>query len=390
MMSAIPCSPEFAKTLESLGLNLIFNVTEDLDWTWFFNTYSNEIYKRGISFQSSQKAAFLLDYATFGQMVTIFTDVPGKTANQLFGLMQDQSFLIGWGSDEFKLVSTSSAWSIFVHAADWAMNIATLSNFPTNQTTQKHPSPSPPPSRQNVHTVCFLMTDGDNIQWLLDGFSSSNWYGSPSRGKVPLGWTLSPALGRLSGPTLSSIYDNATENDYFVAAPSGIGYIYPDYYNTKNLMAYSQLTSLFMKNSDLNIINVLAATNRTSTVSPFLQQENIDAVFYYLFENYSGMNGTIEFVEGKPVIGGRYNLWEGFETAQSLAAKLNVASREVTSEDGYSLIPVHVWSRTVEDVVLCQSLLNSTNVQVVTPSEFVKLIAQNVVQKGKNYRVYIC
>jgi hypothetical protein len=39
--------------------------------------------------------------------------------------------------------------------------------------------------------VAFLMTDGDNIQWLLGPFSTSpSWFASPDRGLVPLGWTV--------------------------------------------------------------------------------------------------------------------------------------------------------------------------------------------------------
>lgn len=156
-------------------------------------------------------------------------------------------------------------------------------------------------SQENVHTVCFLMTDGDNIQWLLSGFEVDNWYGSPYRGKVPLGWTISPALGRLAGPALEWIYSNATESDYFVAAPSGVGYIYPDYY--PDLQSYAALTSQFMEKTDLSIINVIAGGNDTSLVTPFLEQDNIDAVFYYLFSSYVGMNGQIDFINEKPVIG---------------------------------------------------------------------------------------
>ncbi len=31
-----------------------------------------------------------------------------------------------------------------------------------------------------THTVCFLMSDGDNIQWMLNLFAEDNrWFGSP-------------------------------------------------------------------------------------------------------------------------------------------------------------------------------------------------------------------
>jgi hypothetical protein len=58
-----------------------------------------------------------------------------------------------------------------------------------------------------------------------------------------------------------------------------------------------------MEMSELSIVNVIAGTLDTSSVAPFVELDNIDSVFYYLFENYSGMKGQIDFVNGKPVIG---------------------------------------------------------------------------------------
>ena len=39
----------------------------------------------------------------------------------------------------------------------------------------------------NRHTVSFLMSDGDNVQWTMGPWSTSDsWYGNKDRGKVPL------------------------------------------------------------------------------------------------------------------------------------------------------------------------------------------------------------
>ena len=48
------------------------------------------------------------------------------------------------------------------------------------------------------HKVAFLMSDGDNIQWMYNTFAvQPSWWASPDRGKVPLGWTVSPGLVEL-------------------------------------------------------------------------------------------------------------------------------------------------------------------------------------------------
>jgi len=161
--------------------------------------------------------------------------------NKILSSLDDLSAIMGWGPDESTTVEeVSKANGGFVHASDYAKNLATLSNFDIPQQYQKEPVNAQldligTEEPENVHTVCFLMTDGDNIQWLLNDFTSnSDWWASPYRGQVPLGWTISPGLTELAPSVMKWLYDNSTRNvnqtagDFFVAGPSGIGYSNPD------------------------------------------------------------------------------------------------------------------------------------------------------------------
>jgi hypothetical protein len=132
-----------------------------------------------------------------------------------------------------------------------------------------------------------------------------------------------------------------------------------------------------MKKSDLKILNIIGNSMDDQYLTPYLNQSNIDAVFYYYFSDYSGGKGEIKWINNKPIITGRYKLWEGFETPNSIASKLNNLSKDIHSASGYSLIPVHVWSMGVEQIIECANLLDS-NVRIVTPDEFVSLIKKNV------------
>jgi hypothetical protein len=132
-----------------------------------------------------------------------------------------------------------------------------------------------------------------------------------------------------------------------------------------------------MAKSDLRILNVLGNDSSDRYLLPFLKHDGIDAVFFYPFSDYSGLRGSIRFAAGKPVIGGYANLWEGFETPASLAARLNARPKDPKSPAGYSLIPVHAWSRTLADIVACAKALGP-DVRVVAPDEFVRAIAENL------------
>ena len=345
---------------------------------WFFSNYDSLINKNILIYQKEDKYDFLSDYSTFGSMITFFEPLSSSISRNIFKSMNPQSALLGWGDSEFDLVGRASAFSIFVHPADWAKNLSTLSNFNVELKQKQHIKTTP--VQNNVHTVCFLFSDGDNVQWLLNEFATNNrWYGSTKRGRADLGWTIPPSMVELAPTALKWIYDNAATSesgrDYFVTGPSGLGYMYPDRY--RDLDGYASLTNSFMKKGDLQIVNIIGSSDDDRYLEPYLEQPNVDAVFFYFFSNYSGGAGKLKWVKDKPVIYGRYNYWDGFETTSSLAEKINKASRDIYSSSSYSLIPVHNWSRSVNDVLSCIKLLHS-DVRIVAPDEFVALVKQNL------------
>ena len=133
----------------------------------------------------------------------------------------------------------------------------------------------------------------------------------------------------------------------------------------------------YMIKSDLKIVNIIGNNDNDFYLYPFVQQESVNAVFYYDFANYSSLNGNIKFINNKPIRSGRYNLWGGFENTISLASKINNQSKNPYSENGYSLIAVHNWSNSVDSIIKCVSLFDN-NIRVVSPDKFVNLIKQNI------------
>ena len=55
----------------------------------------------------------------------------------------------------------------------------------------------------------------------------------PVRGKLPLGWTISPSACMLIPDIVDYYYSTATDQDRFLGAVSGIGYAYPDSYGKR-------------------------------------------------------------------------------------------------------------------------------------------------------------
>ncbi|MEO7299038.1 MAG: choice-of-anchor J domain-containing protein, partial [Verrucomicrobiota bacterium] len=107
-------------------------------------------------------------------------------------------------------------------------------------------------------------------------------------------------------------------------------------------------------------------------------QPAIDALYYLDYSPYHGAKGAVYFsTNGKPVIACRESLWADLEEDSTLIANINAASRDPSSPLGYSMVAVHVWSKNLANVQNVVTNLAS-DVRVVTPDAFAKLIQQNV------------
>jgi hypothetical protein len=228
------------------------------------------------------------------------------------------------------------------------------------------------------------MTDGDNIQWLLGDFAdNANWYGSPDRGIVPIGWTVSPALAELAPTVLKCLYDSARSgsgSDYFVAGPSGMGYQYPDYFSYPDSAA--AISGRMMQKADLSIVNVIGDAYEPEDLTGYFAQPNIDGMFYYTFDaGYTGLRGFSTCVNNKPFISARYTLWNSYASAPTLAAAIKALPKDPTIPDSYTLVSVHVWDHNVDSIIASVQLFDST-IRVVSPDAFVKLF-----KKGTGCRI---
>jgi len=375
--NAVVVTSVTAPVFQELGIPLIHDV-RNLDEGWVYSNYGNEFNEELVIVLEENKFLHLADYSIFSNAFH-FNDPPDSwLTNSVYSSMAPSAPVLGWSNiDEFDFIYNNSLYSILTQAANYSINLSTFTNL---EADLHQIEINEIETVENTHTVCFLMSDGDNLQYLMNDFATSeNWYASPFRGQIDLGWTISPAFCELAPNIMNYLYEHASNTesgrDYFIAGPSGMGYIFPDGY--PDVANFADITNLYMAKADLNIVNVLGNNLDKLRLPPYLLQHNIEAIFYYGFSDYSDLDGDIFWLNGKPVIGGRRNLWEGFETPSSLASYINSLPTDPNSKNGYSLIPVHVWTRTVEDVVNCANELNN-NVRVVAPDEFVQLIQQNL------------
>ena len=131
-----------------------------------------------------------------------------------------------------------------------------------------------------------------------------------------------------------------------------------------------------MGTGDLRICEILDDQDcfaRTDLWSAYLRQPNIDALFYF----GPGATGGISWVKGKPVIAQRDVLWAGLTEEGRLIQNINARPADPASADGYTLVLVHCWTKSLTDVRTVVDGLRE-DVDVVTPRDFVALINQNL------------
>lgn len=385
IMQAVAVPADIEQTAIDAGLTQLLDVRER-DEAWALSNYGEQFSRTIASYQQSadDRVFYLGDYSAFTRAFQFWDDSPGGSlANSVYNRMDKGATFFGWGPQEYETVEQLSLHSAVIHPSDWAPNMSALTNIPATKDTFRQKDPVKPfEVVPDVHTVCFVISDGDNVQWLLGAHNNTDNWNSPDRGLLNLGWTISPALAELAPVVYEKYVDNCLTTpegrNLLIAGPSGRGYHLPGRYPDTDLEAECNLLNGYMKKADLRIVNIIDADDSDNDPGAYLKQDNIDALFYYSYgANYTGRQGQIDWYNGKPSIGGRHTLWGTVSTPESLAATLNGESTDIYSEDGYSLVPVHVWSRDVDDVLDCISRLDP-DVRVVAPDEFVWLIRENL------------
>ena len=226
-------------------------------------------------------------------------------------------FAMGWGP-EASLIAACSRAGVGLHASDWALNLSALNAGALGGARQSElmarrsggeASVARTPRRagagmkadgEEAHYVAFLMTDGDNVQWVLNDFCSERrgWFGSAVRRAeggeaVPIGWTIPAALGELAPCVLEYLHRSALPGgaDSFVAGPSGRAYVFPDLMPPGALGAFVAESAAAMAHCGTTLATLIFSpeyggrwgpeSDALRCVETYLAHDGIDAVIAF-------------------------------------------------------------------------------------------------------------
>lgn len=221
------------------------------------------------------------------------------------------------------------------------------------------------------HHASFMMSDGDNVQWLMGNFTGGSeapsYYGSPLRGRAPMGWGVcAPSLAQLSPRTLAEVLGRATRSDDF-ALFSGGGYIYPDLFgqarsgedcltlDARRLNAYMRLTGIRILAYNFQEWDSSAALAACATYAR--EMPGLLGILAFQYYPYSAGDGEIRWVRGHrgeevPVVSCRLCVWAQTgrprdTTPAGVATWLNrmPTANGAATDGAFSWVIAHAWSR---------------------------------------------
>ena len=372
------------------GLTKLVKDCRDTDKYWAFNTLWNSGLNHSTVIEiSPDKPLALRDYAITSKSLVFYEDNVNDFSfrESIFKSMDDNGHCLGRGPDEHTNVTIASKHGIDVTAADWSYNLSVLSSYTSIPRKQKQESNFK--GEDGVHYVTFIMSDGDNQQWMLgSNYSSKNWFGSPYRGDFNLGWSINKSLYYLAPTVFHKYYESAGSSKYFdnfVTSPSGNGYMYPSKFPINKLDSYTNTLSEYMKKVDQNYVLILddEALYKTNIWDRYTCHDNIHGLLYLNYYKNNSYEGKIVWSNNKPIVSCRDLLWWGLESETNIVdninKRINLGYTDIKNPNSYSFVYVHVWSNTMDNVNNVITKLNQNpKVRIVTPNTFMKLINENV------------
>lgn len=279
--------------------------------------------------------------------------------------------VFGWeqGQSEDQFVSLVSRSGNVMVPYDWAINTPVMS---AGYQTHKPPKVSTlDPTTINYgnskHYFSFLMSDGDNVQWMINGFDTPLYFSSSDieATKMSFGYPIA---------NLSMI--SPWQHDYLVGRQNsassmvesfGGGYYYIDNFGElKNrrhsLDKVAKMTAFHMRANGCRVLSLIAQDVRCKESTQAYQSyiENNDQLIGIVavqYSPYSGGGGEVMWFKNSrgveiPVVTVRYTIWH-FEnglnmlhdgTPAYIASLCNDLASQNPQESTFSVTSVHAWS----------------------------------------------
>jgi GxGYxYP putative glycoside hydrolase C-terminal domain/GxGYxY sequence motif in domain of unknown function N-terminal len=341
VMDGVAVEESLRERARAEGLKVLLDA-RGMDERQAFATYRQRFGRGVLVDQSIDKPGHLRDFAVAHRAFTFATSDPAFRT-QVARAFGPQAVVYGWGDDEYRWVSALSRADASGGPADWCLNLSALQALPAGRL--RRPARPSPTTEEGVRYVAFVMSDGDNLQWLCGNFAgNSRYWDSPLRGQFPMTWEVSPLLAEVGPRVLQHLYATAKETDGFVTGAGVPGYTFP--HLQPDPVALARQAAPLLRRSDLSVVSVLNANegDLRETV-PLLDLPEVQGVLYKDYSPYHRHRGAIFWHDGKPCVSYRFVLWDGLMGPEDVAREVATMPAAPRSDpNSYALVNVHAWS----------------------------------------------
>lgn len=387
--------PSINSSLTAAGLSQVEDV-RGRDSTWVFNTYGSQ-FNKDMIFRQNNNLSFNVHLRSFAIMNKGFMfDNTGATRNTFLNAQNPHSRVFGWGfgGDEFEFFDSASDRNLMGVPADHLHGSAAPAKWEVDIPPQPHHTSVNTATNPDKHYVAFVMSDGDNVQWLTNDFARNpRWFASNFRGDFDFTFDLSPSLKDVNPVAVKYLYDQAGTDEHktFFVTPGGLGLTYPS--QVPDIEGMMDATIPAMQAMDHNIISVLDDGGLNPfKLSQMVARPEVMGLMLKTGTAYSGQNGNILWHNGKPIVSVRYTLWEnvnppnGINTVNEIIGALSNAPRDALhNQASYTIVNVQPWSTSTEDGGLGDPMSNvnkiisalGSSVEVVTLEELMIHLRNN-------------
>ncbi|MDX1932579.1 MAG: GxGYxYP family putative glycoside hydrolase [Capsulimonadales bacterium] len=341
-LTAVAVEDSLVERFEREGFRIVRDV-RDWDDRRALKEFGNRRTQGMAVEQVIDKPGHLRDFAVAHHAFTFAAGKDHAFRQEVARTCGPNALVYGWGPDEFEWVRDLSRANATGVPADWALNLSLYEKLPAPPL--RRPGRPALPDEDNVHYLAFVLSDGDNIQWLTGGFVDDTKYWAGSlRGTFPMTWEVAPILATVAPQVLAHLYATARPTDGFVTGAGLLGYTYPHFQPDR--VALARQAEPFLTKADLPFISVLNANEgNPEDVAALLALKNVDGCLYKDYAPYHRQKGRITWLHGKPCIAYRGLLWDGLMSPEEAARMVSeLPRRPMRDPDSYTVINVHAWS----------------------------------------------
>lgn len=270
----------------------------------------------------------------------------------------------GWeqGVSEDQFVARVSKSGHPMIPCDWSYNhslTSLLSSERPHPAVARAIDPARIDYKKKRNYVSFFLSDGDNIQWMMQDFAS-RYYDVPAASGVKMSYGLPVSILTMMAPDQLNHLLHLQHPQCSVLEMLGGGYYYIDTYScnsnrTDNLKVAARRLAAHMRRHKVNLLAVMAMDVNSAATREACQvyadaNDRLEGIILLQYSPYAGGAGQVFWVTNRagydiPVITTRYTLWDRIHEREGSPSFIAGQLKDGAENESFSAVCVHAWSR---------------------------------------------